>query len=95
MPGQDEAFNHWYDNTHVKDVLALAGFNACTRYVRETPGEAPEYIALYEVETDDPSALLQSLFAAAPTMTVTDTIDTSSAGFQFLRPHGQRVIAQG
>lgn len=93
VEGRDEEFNHWYDNTHVHEVLALPGFKACSRFVREIPGEAPEYIAYYEMETDDPNALLNSLFAAVPTMQMTDALDTSTATFQILRPHGQRALS--
>lgn len=48
--------------------------------------ETGVFIANYEVETDDPAALLQSLFAAAPTMNLTDAIDMASPRFTFHKP---------
>jgi hypothetical protein len=91
-PGRDADYNAWYDTTHVVDVLGLPGFNACQRYVRANPGaEGPtEYVAAYEVETDDPAALLESLMAAGPQMQMTDAIDFTSVRFDFLLPTGDR-----
>lgn len=92
LPGRDEEYNEWYDNTHIADVLGVPGFNACQRYVRADPGREgqAEYVAIYEVETDDPAALLGALYAAVADMEMTDAIDPSSARFEFLSPRGER-----
>ena len=90
MPGRDADYDKWYEDTHMGDVLALDGFVGCERFrkpVQEQDGQF-EYVAHYEVETDNPDALLQSLFAAAPDMTMTDAIDPASARFEFLEPVG-------
>jgi hypothetical protein len=91
IPGRDAEYNRWYDEIHVKEVLALPGFLSCQRYTRMAEGSPAdgEYVALYEVETDNPQVLLQSLFAAAPSMQLTDTIDVDSARFEFRKPHGE------
>ena len=72
---------------HVADMLALPGFLACDRYRQLDMEGRPTgvFVALYEVETDDPAALLQSVFAAVPTMRLTDAIDPDSAAFTFLQ----------
>jgi hypothetical protein len=90
LPGREADYDTWYDNIHVKEVLALPGFLSCQRYTRSAAGSPSdgECVSLYEVETDDPQALLQSLFAAAPSMQLTDSIDMQSARFEFLKPHG-------
>lgn len=93
VEGRDDEFNQWYDNVHVREVLALPGFNACTRYVRDVEGQAPLYVAQYEVETDDPGALMQTLAAAGPTFQLTDALDQTSANFEFMRAHGERFVA--
>ena len=53
-------FNAWYDASHAREVLALPGVNACTRYVLADPQLMPgddavgyRYLALYEVDVDD------------------------------------------
>lgn len=90
MPGRDDEYNEWYNSVHAHEVLALPGFLSCTRYRKTGPGAEgpPEYVAAYEVETDDPAALIQNLFAASETMQLTDSIDTSTARFEFLEPIG-------
>jgi hypothetical protein len=89
LAGREAEYEAWYESTHVGEVLALPGFTACERFERlGKQGEVLELVALYEVETDDPAALLQSLFAAAPSMNLTDSIDMESVRFEVLRPIG-------
>ena len=91
LSGREGEYDRWYETTHVGEVLALPGFLACERFQRLSPDsdQALEFVAIYEVETDDPPALLQSLFAAVPTMQLTDAIDPNGTRFEFLRPIGQ------
>lgn len=65
--GADEGeYNRWYDEVHVVDVLRIPGFVGCTRYRLadaqfgpvDTPGR---YVALYEVDVDDLSAVPQRM----------------------------------
>ena len=94
MPGRDADYDRWYTEVHVWDVLALPGFLSCERFRRTVVGGNGEsdFVAIYEVETDDPAALLQSLFEAAPKMQMTDAIDATSARFEFLAPLGGRYL---
>ena len=53
-PSKEKEFNHWYDNTHVPDVLSTPGVLSATRYENPSPGEKQaRFLALYEVETKD------------------------------------------
>lgn len=90
LEGRDDEYNRWYDTTHVVDVLGVPGFKACQRYVKADPGQSgvPVYVAAYEVETDDPAKLLETLYAATPNMQLTDSIDMESVKFEFLKPVG-------
>ena len=73
-PSRDEEFNSWYNEVHLPDVLAVDGFVAATRYRVANAGiggdgEPPHrYVALYEIESDDPQATLNALVAASPTL---------------------------
>jgi hypothetical protein len=89
VEGRQADYDQWYDDIHMGEVTALPGFLSCTRFnALDMEGkETGECIAHYEVETDDPAALLQSLFTATPTMRLTDAIDPTSARFTFLKPH--------
>jgi len=88
LPGREEDYDLWYRTIHVREVLALPGFESVERYRRLGPSGAAdgEFVALYTVETDDPPALLQSLFDATPAMQLTDAIDPQSPRFEFLLP---------
>lgn len=62
--GKEEEFNRWYDEVHVPEVLMVPGFTGASRH-RVAPlseaASAHRYLALYEMETDDPSAVLAEL----------------------------------
>lgn len=89
--GREAEYDRWYGEVHVGEVLGIPGFLACKRYIALSMDgqETGEFVAQYEVETDDPAALLQSLFAASATMRMTEAIDASSVRFAFLRPDAQ------
>jgi hypothetical protein len=74
--GDDTAFNTWYDDVHVPDVLALPGFVRARRYrirhgLAQNDGAPHEFVTLFEVE-GDPAAALAALHAAAPDMDLAD-----------------------
>jgi hypothetical protein len=45
-PSVEEAFNRWYDEVHVPDILRCPGFLRAERFVGE---ESPRYLAIYEI----------------------------------------------
>jgi hypothetical protein len=63
--GQEQEYNDWYDNIHLREVCALPGFTGARRY-RLADGEYPQkYMALYDIAADDPKKALASLSEAA------------------------------
>lgn len=94
VSGREAEYDRWYDEVHSAEMCRLPGILSCTRY-REldmTGTETGVFIADYEVETDNPASLLNSVFAAAPTMQMTDSIDLESPRFTFLKPTGSPRI---
>ena len=71
-----EEFNDWYDNVHLKDVLAVPGIVAARRF-ELSGGDQWRYLALYDMECDDPQAVVQELLARAGTdrMTLSEAFD--------------------
>jgi len=63
-----EEFNTWYDTVHIPEVLAtVPGFTGARRYLASPSGPAhpaQPYLAIYEIEADDPEAVLARLQAA-------------------------------
>jgi len=61
VEGQDAEYNEWYSDVHIPDVLKLDGITAARRFKlasTEPPQEGHRpYLALYEIETEDVSAI--------------------------------------
>jgi hypothetical protein len=60
VEGQEPRFNQWYDQQHLRDVVAVPGFKSARRYVlndlplyKEMDVRLPKYLAAYTIETDD------------------------------------------
>lgn len=72
VEGQHEAFNDWYDNVHVADVLRIPGVTAAQRYrLSDTQFREGDhqwgYMAVYEIEAEDVSQTFEALKAASGT----------------------------
>jgi hypothetical protein len=67
----EDEYNRWYDEQHLPEVCAWPGITGARRYRldRASPGArrstAARYLAIYELDCDDPRALLRDLQAAA------------------------------
>jgi hypothetical protein len=60
-PAKEEAFNEWYNGTHLPDVLKTPGIVRAVRYQRlDTSEGQAKYLTLYEIETDDFQALVKT-----------------------------------
>lgn len=67
-PGNEAAYNDWYQNTHLKQIVALPGFVSAQRFklaVNMRGDDSWPYMAIYEIETDDLDAAFQALQQAA------------------------------
>lgn len=64
-PGTDDDYNDWHKNKHVGDVLDLPGFISAKRYrladVSKGGATTWNFFTIYEVETDDPEAVLAEM----------------------------------
>jgi hypothetical protein len=98
VSGTDADFNDWYDNVHLGEVLELAGFVAAERFQVEGDPVAGtsehRYLALYELETDDPQGAMAALGAAAQGgMDISDTLDMGNVSAVLYSSLGERVTA--
>jgi hypothetical protein len=81
--GRDDEYNAWYDSTHLADICALPGvisgrrFNALPFSPNPLPGD---YLAIFEIETDDPAGVLAEMRRRAQSgeMHITDSIDMAA-----------------
>ena len=63
-PGQENAFNDYYETVHLDEVLATTGWTSAQRY--RLAGHAGEgaplpYLAVYEAEAESAEAVLRVL----------------------------------
>ena len=82
VEGQEDAYNDWYDNRHLAEVLGVDGFVSAQRFrlSHQKPpagGAASGYLAIYEMETDDVDATLAALLSRLGTavMPVSSAVD--------------------
>jgi hypothetical protein len=54
-PAREDEYNDWYASKHLPEVCAVPGIVGARRYKVHSggDGEAPEYLAIYELEADD------------------------------------------
>jgi hypothetical protein len=57
-PDRVDEYNDWYNDTHLPEVVALPGFVSAQRYA---PADDGPFVAVYEIDSDDPGAVVGSL----------------------------------
>ena len=68
--GQEAEFDEWYTSRHLDDICALPGFTAAQRFTLHSVSMGTalnKYLAIYDVETDDPDWVIENMFAARDT----------------------------
>ena len=61
-PERADEYNKWYDEVHLREIVALDGFVSARRFAPS--GDGP-YIAIYEIEADDVQQAMAVLGEAA------------------------------
>ena len=95
VAGREREYNDWYDAQHLPDVLAVPGFVAAQRF-RVAQQDNPlsgGYVAIYEMETDDPQATLAALQSLAGTerMLMSDALDMDGITTALITPITPRL----
>lgn len=99
--GQEAEYNRWYDEQHLADVLRAKGFTAAQRY-RLSPqmgtpeGAAPPYLAIYEIEGENPQESLADLISRANTalMPISPALDAAGGMTLIAEPITERMQAE-
>ena len=64
VDGREDEYNDWYSDQHLGDVVAVPGFRSAQRFRLRDPmgyAHAQRYLAIYEIEADDPDAAIDAL----------------------------------
>lgn len=62
-PERTAEYHSWYDETHLREVVAMEGFVSARRL--EPIADDGPFVALYDIEADDLQAVADRLFEAA------------------------------
>src|ERR1700744_3319196 len=83
-PGREQEWDDWHTHRHVVDILKVPVFVSCKRF-RAAPQQRNDqaarwqFLALYEMETDDPNAVFEEVGRqiASGAMAMSDASDPS------------------
>jgi len=97
MPGQEEQFNRWYTEEHLDDVLRVPGFLTAQRFKLSTDGPkglSGRYLAIYEVDIDDPQSAFVALGEAvqAGRMHISSAMDPVNLASSVFTPITERKV---
>ncbi len=100
--GRDDEFNDWYTNVHLGDVLKVDGFVAAQRFrladeqLVSGQATAHRYLAIYEVEAEDPRRPLDALLSGVVggDIPLSETLDRPSLTTFLFAPISGRVTAE-
>ena len=94
-PGREDAYNDWYSNRHLGDILRIPGFCAAQRFRKkmDMAGEIKQqYLAIYEMNVAGPEAAGEAAAALSTTeMEMSDALDLASVGCGLFEPCGERL----
>ena len=79
--GREDEYTDWYANRHLADIVAVPGFVSAQCFkLREAMGfpHRHQYLAIYEMESDDPLSVISEMVRRRNSMVVTDAQDTDT-----------------
>ena len=91
VEGQEEEFNRWYDEVHLRGVRKVEGVVSATRLLAAPENvRAPQwrYLTLYQVETDNIERVLAGMYEAAGGVDThsSDAVDLKNAFAAVFQP---------
>jgi hypothetical protein len=96
VAGKEEEFDDWYQNQHLPQIIALPGGQSAQRYklVAKLMGSDPnQYLAIYDIECDDPMVFLGAIGQASAEgkLTQTEANDMGTVYTALFEEMGERV----
>lgn len=82
--GREQEYNDWYQNVHLRDVVAIDGIKSAQRFRLNLTVSADQpplpYLAVYDIETNDIAGTIQELKRRSQTgqMVISDAMSTVS-----------------
>jgi hypothetical protein len=99
VAGQEAEYHRWYNERHLPDVLKVPGFVGAQRFKVSDPhpSQPARFLALYDIETEDPAASMADLMSRAgtPEMVLTDAMDMTSVSATLYTAITDRLLPKG
>ncbi|MGH9344818.1 MAG: hypothetical protein ACRD19_13795 [Terriglobia bacterium] len=98
--GKETEYNEWYNQTHLPDVLNVPGLVCAQRFKladsQMGKNNPYNYLALYEIETDDLPGVLKEMRERGGTadMVMSDAIDLNGAAAYIFAPVADKMMAK-
>ncbi len=83
VEGREAEFDDWYENTHIREVLASTGWKNAQRFVltAEKGQKCPlQHLALYEAEAESGEGVVATLDATRDQREQSDSFNWKRAG---------------
>jgi hypothetical protein len=98
VEGREAEYNSWYNDEHLRDVVAAPGFSAAQRFelTQLWGGELKHrYMAIYEIDSDDHAAAMRELMSRAGTsaMPLSEALDKPNLAFGVFEECSPVVLA--
>ena len=99
VAGMEAEFNEWYQNIHLPELTAIAGMTGAQRYKLVTKlmgSDTNPWLAIYDIECDDPMAFLGAMGEAATSGKLTQgtASDQATTYTALFSEYGERVLAK-
>lgn len=91
--GREDEYNDYYENLHLDEVLASAGWRSGERFklVDEQGMACPlPYLAFYELEAENSKDVLAQLNATRPQRVQSDSLNKATAGVWVFAATGRK-----
>jgi len=89
--GQEQAFNDYYENVHLDEVIETTGWHLAQRYrLAAQVGESCPlpYLALYEAQADSAEAVLEQLHSTRAQRQQSQSLNRKTARVWVFEPTG-------
>lgn len=66
--GKEQEYHDWYQNTHLQEMISLPGALSAQRFklvAKLAGGDPNQYLAIYDIEVDDPVQFLGAVGQAS------------------------------
>ncbi len=93
IEGREREFNEWYSSTHVHDILKVAGVVSAQRFQCHAEKGAFGFLALYEIETDDPEGVVAEIRKRDRngTHSISASVDRNNLFAELFEPITERI----